>query len=118
MALTVYGIKNRDSMKKTFQWLEAKGVAYQFVDFKKEPPSADAIDAWLGGVGDALVNTRGPSYRQLPDAVKTQFTGEIRIQAIIDKPTLIKRPLMVNGSTMTVGFNPDQWTTIPDLLEA
>ena len=118
MALTVYGIKNCDSMKKAFQWLEAKRVAYDFVDFKKDPPSADAVEAWLDDVGDALVNTRGPSYRQLPDDVKNRFTGTTRIQAIVDKPTLIKRPLMVNGRAMTAGFDPDQWTTIPNLLKA
>ena len=118
MALTVYGIKNCDSMKKTFQWLEANRVAYHFVDFKEEPPSADAVEAWLKGVGDALVNTRGLSYRQLPDAVKDQFTGATRIQAIVDKPTLIKRPLMVNGRAMKVGFHPDQWTTSSNLLKA
>ena len=118
MALTVYGIKNCDSMKKAFQWLEAKRVAYDFVDFKKDPPSADAVEAWLDGVGDALVNTRGPSYRQLPDDVKNQFTGTTRIQAIVDKPTLIKRPLMVNGRAMTVGFDVDHWITIPNLLKA
>ena len=118
MTLTVYGIRNCDSMKQAFQWLKAKGVTYHFVDFKKEPPSADVVEAWLEGVGDALVNTRGPSYRQLPDIVKNQFTGTIRIQAIVDKPTLIKRPLMVNGHVMTVGFHPDQWITIPNLLKA
>ena len=84
----------------------------------EDPPSADEVEAWLEGVGDALVNTRGPSYRQLSDDVKNQFTGQTRVQAIVDKPTLIKRPLMVNGDAMTVGFNPDQWTTIPNLLKA
>jgi arsenate reductase len=118
MALTVYGIKNCDSMKKAFRWLEANEVLYNFVDFKKDPPSADAVETWLEGVGDALVNTRGPSYRQLPDDVKNRFTDQTRVQAIVDKPTLIKRPLMVNGDAMTVGFNPDQWTTIPNLLKA
>jgi arsenate reductase len=118
MALTVYGIKNCDSMKKSFQWLEANGVTYDFVDFKQDPPSTEAVEAWLKGVGDALVNTRGPSYRQLSDEVKNQFTGQTRVQAIVDKPTLIKRPLMVNGDAMTVGFNPDQWATIPNLLKA
>ena len=63
MTLTVYGIRNCDSMKKAFQWLEAKGVAYHFVDFKKEPPSADVVEAWLEGVGDALVNT---AWSKLP----------------------------------------------------
>ena len=61
MTLTVYGIKNCDSMKKTFQWLDANGIAHDFVDFKKQPPSADVVERWLRDVGDTLVNTRGPS---------------------------------------------------------
>lgn len=116
MALTVYGIKNCDSMKKTFQWLDANEIEFDFVDFKKQPPSADVVEQWLKGVGDTLVNTRGPSYRQLPEEIKANFTGKIRIRAIVDKPTLIKRPLIRNGGAMTVGFNPDQWVTIPNLL--
>ena len=116
MTLTVYGIKNCDSMKKTFQWLDANGIAYDFVDFKKQPPSADVVEQWLRDVGDSLVNTRGPSYRQLPQGVKDNFTGRTRIQAIVDKPTLIKRPLMSNTGATTVGFDPDRWATIPNLL--
>lgn len=118
MALTVYGIKNCDSMKKAFQWLDAENIGYTFVDFKKDPPSAEQIDRWLEGVGDALVNTRGPSYRQLPEDIKNQFSGAVRIDAIDAKPTLIKRPLLVNGDAMTVGFDPGHWATIPHLLSA
>ena len=117
MALTVYGIKNCDSMKKTFQWLDANGIAYAFVDFKKEPPSADLVEQWIRDVGDTLVNTRGPSYRRLPEKIKDNFTGKIRIQAIVDKPTLIKRPLMSSTGAMTVGFDPDRWANIPNLLD-
>jgi len=118
MALMVYGIKNCDSMKKAFQWLDAENIAYTFVDFKKDPPSVEQIDCWLEGVGDALVNTRGPSYRQLPEDIKNQFSGAVRVDAIAAKPTLIKRPLLVNGDAMTVGFDPDHWATIPHLLSA
>ena len=118
MSLTVYGIKNCDSMKKAFQWLDAQGIAYTFVDFKKTPPTPEQITAWLEGVGDRLVNTRGPSYRQLPDELKADFTGTARVEAICTKPTLIKRPLLVNGGTMTVGFEPDQWTALPNLLSS
>ncbi len=116
MTLTVYGIKNCDSMKKAFQWLEAENISYTFVDFKKDPPSPEQIEHWLEGVGAALVNTRGPSYRQLPENVRNQFSGAVRVDAITAKPTLIKRPLMVNGDTMIVGFNPDHWATIHHLL--
>ena len=77
-------------------------------------PSADVVERWLRDVGDTLVNTRGPSYRQLPERIKDNFTGNTRIQAIVDKPTLIKRPTSNAGAT-TVGFDPDRWTTIPNL---
>lgn len=116
MTLTVYGIKNCDSMKKAFQWLDHQGIAYQFVDFKVTQPTAAQIQTWLDGVGDALVNTRGPSYRQLPEEVRADFSGDTRIQAILDKPTLIKRPLLVNGATMTVGYAPEAWIAQPNLL--
>ena len=68
MTLTVYGIKNCDSMKKTFQWLDANGIAYDFVDFKKQPPSADVVERWLRDVGDTLVNT---SAAQVTDSCQS-----------------------------------------------
>jgi Spx/MgsR family transcriptional regulator len=118
MSLTVYGIKNCDSMKKAFQWLDAEAIPYTFIDFKTSPPTADLISTWLEVVGDRLVNTRGPSYRQLPDALKAEFRGQARIDAIVAKPTLIKRPLLVNGQSMTVGFDPTHWAEVPGLLTA
>lgn len=116
MSLIVYGIKNCDSMKKTFAWLDAQQVVYRFVDFKQSPPTESQVETWLSGIGDLLVNTRGPSYRQLPESTRSEFTGRRRIAAIVAKPTLIKRPLLVNGAVMTVGFAPEKWVSIPSLL--
>jgi Spx/MgsR family transcriptional regulator len=116
MPLTVYGIKQCDSMKKAFQWLDAEAIPYTFIDFKTSPPTAEMVATWLEIVGDRLVNTRGPSYRQLPDALKAAWTGQARIDAIVAKPTLIKRPLLVNGHAMTVGFDPTHWAEVPGLL--
>ena len=116
MSLVVYGIKHCDSMKKAFAWLDAHQIAYTFVDFKISPPTETQVETWLTGVGDMLVNTRGPSFRQLPDATRADFTGPRRIAAIVAKPTLIKRPLLVNGSIMTIGFAPENWGSIPFLF--
>jgi len=116
MTLVVYGIKQCDTMKKAFQWLDAAQIPYQFVDFKTHPPSNGLVETWLEALGDALVNTRGTSYRQLPEAIRGDFRGAVRVRAIVEKPTLIKRPLLVNGSSMTVGFAPGIWGTIPGLL--
>jgi Arsenate reductase and related proteins, glutaredoxin family len=54
----------------------------------------------------------------LPDALKAEFSGQARIDAIVAKPTLIKRPLLVNGQSMTVGFDPTHWAEVPGLLTA
>ena len=116
MALIVYGINNCDSMKKAFHWLDGNRISYSFVDFTKAPPEETQILSWISGVGDSLVNKKGTSYRQLPDAVKESFSGQTRVNAIITKPTLIKRPLLVNGITMAVGFDPDHWNKTPNLL--
>ena len=116
MGLIVYGIKNCDSMKKAFQWLNNEGVIFTFVDFKQAPPTADQISTWLLGAGDNLVNNRSRTYYQLPDETKMNFAGPVRLAAILIQPTLIKRPLLVNGSAMTVGFDPSAWIKIPHLL--
>lgn len=116
MALMVYGIKNCDSMKKAFLWLDTEGITYTFVDFKKQVPNEIQIINWLRGIGDSLVNTKGRSYRQLPSEVKELFNGARRIKAIVAEPTLIKRPLLVNGTAMTVGFHPERWIQVPNLL--
>ena len=116
MALIIYGINNCASMKKAFHWLNANCILYSFVDFTKEPPNETQILYWLSSVGDSLVNKRGKSFRQLSDAVKESFSGQTLINAIMTKPTLIKRPLLVNGMTMTVGFDPSRWTKTPNLL--
>ena len=116
MALIIYGINNCDSMKKAFHWLNSNRIVYSFVDFTKEPPTEAQILSWLSSVGDSLVNKRGKSFHQLSDAVKESFSGQTLINAIMTKPTLIKRPLLVNGMTMTVGFDSNRWTKTPNLL--
>ena len=116
MKLKVYGIKNCDSMRKTFRWLDRKGTNYTFIDFTISKPTKLEVKSWLDKIGDSLVNTRSTTYRQLPDETKRNFSGEKRLDAILNAPTLIKRPLLVKGDIILVGFLPDVWTQIENLL--
>lgn len=116
MALKVYGIKNCDTIKKTLQWLDAERVEHTFIDLKKIPPTEDQVTDWLAELGDALVNTKSSSFRNLSDETKANFTGSVRSGAILKKPFLIKRPLLVNGKILTSGFDPEKWKKIPNLL--
>jgi len=108
----VYGIPNCDTVKKARVWLEEHGVAFEFHDFKKAGVSASLIEGWLRDVPlDALVNRRGTTWRGLADDAKASADTEAgAIALMIDKPSVIKRPVVVvNGRVKTLGFSADQY---------
>jgi Spx/MgsR family transcriptional regulator len=111
----VYGIPNCDTVKKARVWLEEHGVPFEFHDFKKAGVSAALIEAWLKDVSlDALVNRRGTTWRGLADDVKAAAdTPPGAIALMIDKPSVIKRPVVVvNGRVKTLGFSAEQYATL------
>ena len=66
MENVIYGIKNCDTMKKTFAWFEAEGIGYRFHDYKKSGVDAATLARWFARLGwEALVNTRGTTWRKL-----------------------------------------------------
>lgn len=104
--LLIAGIKACDSMKKAFARLDAAGVAYTFQDFKKVPPDAGHLERWLTAAGPELVNRKGTTWRQLDDAGKARAeTPEGLIALLQEKPSLIKRPLLSDGTLTTVGLD-------------
>ncbi|WP_242540157.1 ArsC family reductase [Trinickia mobilis] len=111
----VYGIPNCDTVKKARVWLEENGVPFEFHDFKKAGVTAALVKTWLKDVSlDALVNRRGTTWRALPDDVKASAETEAgAIALMIDKPSVIKRPVVVvNGGVKTLGFSADQYATL------
>jgi len=103
--MKVYGIPNCGTVKKAKLWLEAHGVAYEAVDFRKEPPSANQVKAWVKALGSkAMRNTSGGSYRALPEDKKT-WSEERWEQEFSADPMLIKRPIIEReGQAIKVGF--------------
>lgn len=105
--LTIAGIKACDSMKKAFARLDAAGVAYDFQDFKKVPPSAEQIATWLSHLpAELLVNRQGTTWRQLAPEAQASIADPAALTALlIAKPSLIKRPLLITDEQVTVGLN-------------
>jgi arsenate reductase len=104
----VYGIRNCDTMKKAFAWLEANGVAYEFHDYKKEGASPEKLRAWAKEVGwEALANTRGPTWRKIPDTEKRNLDEARAIAMLARNPSAIRRPVVEAGSKLLVGFDPE-----------
>ena len=107
--ITLYGIKNCDTMKKARAWLDDAGVAYEFHDYKKDGLPADLLDTWMANLGwDALINRRGTTWRKLPDGVKEAIDEASARAIMLENPSIIKRPLLDTGSTRHLGFKADE----------
>jgi arsenate reductase len=106
--ITVYGIKNCDTMKKAFAWLDANGVAYTFVDYKKAGVAETYLPDWIKRAGwEKLLNTRGLMWKKLTDAERQDVDAEKAHGLMVQYPSMIKRPVLDTGKTLLVGFDPD-----------
>jgi len=105
MTLQVYGIPNCGTCKKAFQWLEGKGIEYEFINTKEQPPTKTMIAEWVEALGaKPMRNTSGQSYRAI-GAEKDGWTDAQWVDAFAKDAMLLKRPLFVkDGSAVLVGF--------------
>lgn len=108
--LKVYGIRNCDTMKKAFAWLEANGIAYEFVDYKKAGVTADKLPDWNRKAGwQTLLNTRGLMWRKLDESERADVDEAKALALMTTYPALIKRPLLETGNRVLVGFAPETY---------
>ena len=108
MTVTIYGIKNCDTMKKARSWLDAHGVPYAFHDYKISGIARAALEDWVRDVGwEVLLNRAGTTFRGLPEAQKVGLNATKAIALMLAQPSMIKRPVLVYGQHMIVGFKPE-----------
>ena len=110
MTTTIYGIKNCDTMKKAFAWLDKAGVAYEFHDYKKAGVAKGDLEKWCKAAGwETVLNRSGTTFRKLPDADKEGLTERKAIALMITQPSMIKRPVLDDGKRLLIGFKPDEY---------
>lgn len=103
---TIYGIKNCNTMKKAFAWLDENEVEYEFRSVKKNPLSEEELERFVHYVGiNTLVNKRGMTWRKLGLAKKDDLTDEDLFEALLENQTMIKRPVVEMGESVMVGFD-------------
>lgn len=103
--VTIYGIKNCDSMRKAMRWLDAHNISYQFHDYRKDGLSQAMLKRWADELGwEALLNRRGTTWRKLPEAQREQINQTRAIALMATQPALIKRPLLDVAGQKLLGF--------------
>ena len=107
MTLTMYGIKNCDTIKKARTWLESHGIAPDFHDYKVLGADAGQLATWVAARGwETLLNRAGTTFRGLPDADKAGLDADKAIALMVAQPSLIKRPVLVGDGVLLIGFKP------------
>jgi arsenate reductase len=109
MPITIYGIKNCDTMKKARAWLEKHGVAYAFHDYKAAGIERERLQRWEKKVGwETLLNRSGTTFRKLPDKDKNGLDADKAMALMLREPSMIKRPVLeLGGGKVLVGFKPE-----------
>ena len=109
---TVYAIPNCNTVKKALDWLQKNKIAYEFHDYKKKGITATVLTNWCKQVGwEALINKKGATWRQLtPDIQASITTQKAAIALMIEKTSIIKRPLIEeNGKILALGFDENEY---------
>ena len=106
--VTIYGIKNCDTMKKARAWLDGHKIAYRFHDYKTQGIDKARLDEWVKAAGwDVLLNRAGTTFRKLPESDKQGLNEKKAIALMLAQPSMIKRPVLDLGGKLLAGFKPE-----------
>lgn len=112
-SVTLYGIKNCDTVKKARKWLDDHSVPYTFHDFRVDGINKTLINDFLKQIDlETLINKRGTTWRKLSDAEKDIKNKTQVITLMIENPTIIKRPVLNVNKKISVGFSNEDYKSI------
>jgi arsenate reductase len=110
--ITIYGIKNCSTVKKALNWLDDNDIKYHFSDYKKEGANQEKLQELVGKFGwEKIVNSKGMTWRKLTDDQKPN-DEKSAIAVMIEKTSIIKRPIIDDGKNQIIGFDPDEYEKI------
>ena len=109
--ITLYGIKNCDTMKKARAWLDQRAVDYAFHDYKSAGIERETLEKWARKAGwETLINRAGLTFKKLPDKDKEGLSEKKAIALMVKQPSMIKRPVLeFSGGKLLVGFKPEEY---------
>jgi len=118
MSVTLYGIKNCDTVRKARAWLEERGVDYTFHDFRKDGLEPGLVDRWMASISwERLLNRRGTTWRKLPPE-EQQVSGEAGAKSVmLSHPAVIKRPVFDIDGKILVGFSKSDIEALSEVID-
>lgn len=113
MSVTLYGIKNCDTVKKARKWLDANSVPYTFHDFRVDGINKTLVNKFIKQIDiETLINKRGTTWRKLSDEEKDNKTKTQAVELIVENPTVIKRPVLEANKKIFVGFSEENYKSL------
>ncbi len=110
VTVTMFGIRNCDTIKRARAWLDGRGVAYVFHDYKASGIDRVTLAGWVGEHGwQTILNRAGTTFRRLPDADRDGIDEAKAIDLMLAQPSMIKRPVLDLGGRTMVGFKPEAY---------
>lgn len=110
MNITLYGIPNCDTVKKARVWLEGRGLAYSFHDYKKQGADPVRLAAWVADAGwEVVLNRAGTTFRKLPEETREGLDATKAVAVMAANPSCIKRPVVEHPGGLLVGFKEAEW---------
>ena len=111
--VTLYGIKNCDTVRKARRWLADHAIDYRFHDLRADGLSRSQLSAWATDLGwEALLNRRGTTWRQLPATQRDALDCAKTVDLMLNHPALIKRPVLGIDKRHYLGFKDDQYAEL------
>lgn len=105
--ITIYGIPNCNTMKKTFDWLKENNIEFHFHDYKKKGIDRATLGKFLSILGQQVVlNKQGATYKQLNDQEKAALNDQKQLlEFLTNKTSAIKRPILEKNGQLLAGFD-------------
>ncbi len=111
--VTVFGIKNCDTVRKARRWLDGHAVEYSFHDVRSDGLSRAQLESWVQTLGwENLLNRRGTTWRKLPEAVRDNINKRVAVKLMLEQPAIIKRPVLDLDNSLHLGFSEETWTNL------
>lgn len=114
MTITVYGIKNCNTVQKACKWLEGRNIVYEFHDYNKSGIDEKKLREFIDKFGwEKIVNRKGMTWRKLTKEEQNNINDvDSAITLMKDKASVIKRPIIDTGKEQLIGFDEHHYTQL------